>query len=525
MMMRSAALLTFLVSMSVSAAELSEDFSSLSDFVSGTAIWNQALGKIHPTLQVVNYDDGTTGNPVPPTPMTVDVGDGSDGVFDVSTYSQFSVGGDVSGNKIRFDTSTYPILKVTSFHLAPGWVLEPVGANPLIIYSLSTIRIEGEIWCQGNIGGTPLGSIPGAGGRGRCGGADGGDGGSGVTGNDGITPNASISSGKGGTSAGMSGGGGGSWSNAFPATAGSNGGVAGTSTSEPTFTNTYGGAGGGGGSANGADAGAGGGGGGGTVILHAVGDISIGTAPSSLTGFIYVQGGDGGTTTGTGGAGGGGGAGGIQLFSGATINIYNSDDPITPTVPAGNAGRGAGGSSALPSSGGLGAAGRTWFSSVNFNTVGTGFYTPGEESPLLPGNVEYDSATQYIVTRSFDTRSSFPEYASISAAPVSTDFLIEVAGSNDNFFSDDTGFTTNFSLLKNKRYVKFRASITTSNVNTPDMLDKTTIIYTPNERQNFEMKAAGCGRVHGSSGSPITLLPLFAVLISLIYLRRKSKLV
>jgi hypothetical protein len=519
MMMRPAALLIFFISMSVSAAELSEDFSSLSDFVSGTAIWNQALGKVHPTLQVVNYDDGTTGNPVPPTPIAVDVGDGSHGVFDVSTYSRFSVGGDVSGNKIRFDTSAYPILKVTSFHLAPGWVLEPVGSNPLIIYSLSTISIEGEIWCQGNIGGTPLGSIPGAGGRGRCGGGDGGDGGSGATGNDGITPNASIGSGKGGTSAGMSGGGGGAWSTAFPATAGSNGGVAGTSTSDPTFTNNYGGAGGGGGSGNGGDAGAGGGGGGGTVILHAVGDISIGTAPSSSTGFIYVHGGDGGTTTGTGGAGGGGGAGGIQVFSGATIHIYNSDI----VHPTGNAERGTGGTS-TSSNGGLGAAGRNWFSSVTYNSAG-GYYSPGEESPLRPGAIEYNAATQFVVTRSFDVQSSFPEYAPITTTPASADFAIEVAGSNDDFASDDTGFTTNFSLLKNKRYVKFRASITTSNVNTPDMLDTVTITYTPNQRENFEMKAVGCGRVGGSSSrGPITLLPLFAVLLLLIYLRRKSKL-
>jgi hypothetical protein len=130
------------------------------------------------------------------------------------------------------------------------------------------------------------------------------------------------------------------------------------------------------------------------------------------------------------------------------------------------------------------------------------------------------------VTRSFDTHSSFPEYASIAAAPVSTDFLIEVAGSNDNFFSDDTGFTTNFSLLKNKRYVKFRASITTSNVNAPDMLDTATITYTVGQRENFEMKAAGCGRVGNSAGGgPITVLPLFAVFLSLIYLRKKSKLV
>jgi hypothetical protein len=524
-MRKPAALLIFFVSMSVHAAELSEDFSSLVHFVSGTAIWNQALGKVHPTLHVVNYDDGTTGHTLPPTPIAVDVGDGSDGVFDVSTYSKFSIGGDVSGNKIRLDTSNsgHPILKVTSFHLASGWVLEPVGDNPLIIYSLSTIDIEGEIWCQGNIGGTPLGSIPGAGGHGRCGGGDGGDGGSAAVGNDGFSPDAGIGFGQGGTGAGMSGGGGGAWSSAFPATASSNGGGAGTSTSDPTFTNTYGGAGGGGGSANGADAGAGGGGGGGTVVLHAVGDITIGTAPSSLTGFIYVQGGDGGSTTGTGGAGGGGGAGGIQLFSGGTINIYNSDDPITPTIPAGSAKRGEGGSSALPSTGGLGAAGRNWFSSVNYNTVGTGFYWPAEESPLLPGNVEYESATQFVVTRSFDVHSSFPEYTSIAATPSSSDFLIEVAGSNDNFMSDDTGFTTNFSSLKDKRYVKFRASITASNVNTPDMLDAVTLTYTPGQRDNFEMQAAGCGRVGGSSGGPIILWPLLAVFLSLVYLRHNSK--
>jgi hypothetical protein len=315
----------------------------------------------------------------------------------------------------------------------------------------------------------------------------------------------------------MSGGGGGAWSTAFPATASGNGGVAGTSTNDPTFTNTYGGAGGGGGSANGADAGAGGGGGGGTVILHAVNDISIGTA-----GRIFAQGGGGGSTTGTGGAGGGGGAGGILALTGAAINILNAD-VVNPT---GNAERGAGGEIAGTVSGGLGAAGRNWFSSTEFayNTAG-GFYSPSEQSPLQIGKVVYESTTQYVVTRSFSVHSSFPEYASVATIPVSSDFLIEVAGSNDDFMTDDTGFTTNFSLLKNKRYVKFRASITTSNVNTPAMLDMVTITYTPNQRENFEMKAAGCGRVGGSSSSgPITLLPLFAVLLSLIYLRRKSKL-
>lgn len=515
-----AALLILVFSVSAGAAQLSETFSTRDNYASGTAIWNQALGKIHPSLQVVDYKTGYT------TPLAVDVGDGSHGSFDVSTYAKFSVGGDISGNKIRFDNSTYSILKVTSFHLANGWVLEPVAAKPLIIYSLSDIRIEGEIWCHGDVGGTPLGTIPGAGGSGRCGGARGGDGGNGgaataAAGSNGQSPDPSIGFGQRGTgTSGMSGGGGGSSAIVtFAPTAGSNGGGAGTNSADPEFTNTFGSAGGGGGAGNtagAAGAGAGGGGGGGTVILHAVGDINIGESPSSATGLIKTYGGDGGSTTGNGGAGGGGGGGGVLAFSGGTINIYNN-----VAANASDASRGQGGTSALPSTGGLGGDGRSWLMSVNYNIVGN--YTPGEQAPLdtINGKVEFSAASQNVISRVFHIESNFATFNSVTSSPTSADYVVAVAGSNDNFVSDDTGFTSDLSQLTNKNYFKFRVTVTTSTPANPTMLDELAINYTPGLREKFDMKAAGCGRVDAGAGpnGPLTLLPFLFAMVAILAVR------
>lgn len=523
-----AALLILLFSMSAGAAELSETFSTRDNYASGTAIWNQALGKVHPSLQVEDYDDGSTGNTVPPAPLAVDVGDGSHGVFNITTYANFSVGGNLAGNVIRLDTSVYPILKVTSFHLEDGWFLEPVGSNPLIIYSLSDIRIEGEIWCHGEVGGTPLGSVPGAGGIGRCGGARGGDGGSGggtpAAGSNGQSPNGAITGGGGGTgTAGMSAGGGGSWDahGGFIATAGSTGGGAGTSSNDAMFTNYYGGAGGGGGAGfNGGGGGAGGGGGGGTVILHAVGDINIGEAPASSNGLIKAYGGDGGSSSSNGGAGGGGGGGGVLAFSGGTINLYNN-----VAANASDAGRGTGGTNASAATGGLGGSGRSWFmapSPANYNFVG--FYQPAEQTPIdtTNGKVLFNAASQNVISRVFEIQSNFATFNSVTATPSSGDFVIAIAGSDDNFGNDDTGFTTDFSLLTNKRSFKFRVTVTTSNAVSPTMLDALTISYTPGLREKFEMKAAGCGRIDAGGGGPngvFMLLPCMIALVVILAMR------
>src|SRR5665213_209398 len=120
--------LAFSFSAASQATVISETFDSRADLASGTAVWNQALGMVHPTLQVMNYKASFT-------PKVISVGDGSDGPFDNTTYASFSAGGDVSGNIIRIDTTIHPVLQVTHFILDAGWAIEPVGNQPLIIES------------------------------------------------------------------------------------------------------------------------------------------------------------------------------------------------------------------------------------------------------------------------------------------------------------------------------------------------------------------------------------------------------
>ncbi len=508
-------LFALLISISAHGAEVSETFSTRAGYASGTAVWNQALGMVHPSLQVMNYKAGFT-------PLPFDVGDGSHGAFDVSTYANFSVGGDVSGNIIRLDLSAYPILKVTNFHLAAGWTIEPIGDQPLIIHSLTDVTIEGDILCQGADGTNAVGATPGTGGQGRCGGADGGNGGttSGAGAGGGDIAGA-VSPGEGGNFTGgaaVGGGGGGSWNTTSAAGDGSNssvanGGLGGDSVSDPEFTGTLGGAGGGGGSGTAAAAGAGGGGGGGVVIIHAVRDFNLGTSPVSATGFIYAHGGAGGDSNVAGGPGGGGGGGGVKVFVGGTINIYNND-----AGGASQAEGGAGGTNSMAVLGAAGAPGRSWFTSVAYN--GIGFYTPAEELPVVPGNVEFSSASQYVITNAVDLLQSRAEVSALTLSPVSADFTFEAAGSDDGFVSDDTGWTTSLAALSGKRYLRLRISIATSNVNTPTMIDGASLTYTSNKIENFKLEAAGCGRVDKGAGTR-GLLPL---LFFLMYLSLHRKL-
>jgi hypothetical protein len=495
------------------AAQLTEDFSSLLHKDSATAVWNQYLGKAHPTLQVMNFKAGFT-------PYAVDVGDGSHGVFDSTTYSQFSSGGDVSGNIIRLDTSIYPVLKVTNFVLEAGWTLVPVGGNPLKIYSLGQVIIRGEIWCHGTNGGNGSGMTPGSAGLGRCGGSNGGIGGGfGSSGANGVDISAAtVTGGQGGNYTGtatvVGGGGGGSWNTTSQpgndVNASGSGGTKGTSTSDPEFTLVAGGAGGGGGAGVVAGAGGGGGGGGGAVVIHSVGNFDLGTSPASTTGFIFVSGGAGGDPSGGAGPGGGGGGGSVQVFSGGTINIYNTD-----VAGASRAELGAGGTG-----GANGGPGRSWFSSVNYN--GIGFYTPGEQAPVNPGNVEFSSSAQEVVTVSRDIGSTLATFDGLTTNPVSADFQILINGSSDDFSSDSTGWTTDLSIVKNKRYYKLKVIITTSNVNVPTMLDSVVLDYTPGVQSDFRFKASGCGAMQ-SPGNPYSILFVLMPFCLGLWLRFKSK--
>lgn len=506
------------------AAEVTESFSTRTHYATGLAIWNQALGAAHPTLRVMNFSGGAT--------KPVFVGDGRDGSFDVSTYALFSENGDLSGNIIRYNTDK--IMQVTYFKLEAGWRLEPVGNKPLTIYSLSDVIIEGEIWCHGKNGGNANNTTPGEGGEGRCGGARGGDGGlpakDGSHGSnivDGVVTGGRAGNYTGG--AAVAGGGGGSWNTTSNPSDGANvnvgggidvltdGGQAGVSNNDPTFVNNFGGAGGGGGSGSATEAGAGGGGGGGTVIINAARDFFLGSPPNSLTGFIYVNGGAGGNSNVNGGAGGGGGGGSMQVFVGRAIEIFN-----TTGTGAGFGNGGQPGTNLGAASGGTGGPGRSWYSSVIYNASGTGIYVPTEHISIAPGNVEFHSDPQQVESKSFDLISTKPTITAITPTPVSPDFQLEIAGSSDNFINDDTGWTTDLNLVKNKRYVKFRATITTGNVNSPTMLDAVTVVYTPGNINDFDFVASGCGMVQDVSFPPSSSVPFLLPFILLLGIRSRT---
>ncbi len=504
-------------SWSLVAADVTFDFSDDSRIESSSLVVNTALGVLHSTLVVKNYNN--------PNEFDMPVGDGRHGPFNATTYQNFSVNGDVTGNRILIDVDEYPILQVTDFDLQQGWRIEVAGDGPLIIYSLKDVKIAGEIWCHGEDGTNAVGATPGMGGIGRCGGGNGGDGGApSQDGTDGENTDALVTGGQAGNFTGgaaVSGGGGGSWNTSSPSGPGTNasgaGGTQGTSTMDAEFTTIAGGAGGGGGSGTATDAGAGGGGGGGTVIIHAVGDFYLGALPSSNFGRILASGGAGGDSNVLGGAGGGGGGGSVRVFVGGDMEMLN-----TVGSGAGVAQPGLGGTNSNTDNGGNGGPGRNWYSSTigGYNTIlggGGGYYTPGEQG-IAPGDVQFTTVTQTTETISLDLQNTKPVINSVTLSPASADFSFEVKGSEDDFLNDDTGWTTDLSQLMGKRYIKARFSITNSSASNPAMIDSVSINFTPGIKNQYDFAATSCGRVE-TPQSPTGLLLLLMPLLLIFSLR------
>ncbi len=501
------------------AAEYTESFTDRSVIDSTELVFNQFLGALHPQLQVMNFKPGFV-------PLLVEVGEGRDGSFDPSTYALFSMNGDLSGQIIRLDTERFEELQVTNFILAQGWILELVGIKPLIIKSLSDVIIEGEILCSGQNGQDAINNTLGLGGEGRCGGQSGGDGGSPM--NDGEDGNqlalSTITGGGGGNYRGLAmtavgGGGGGAFNTSSPASDGFNfninGGQAGSSVSDPEFLIPVGSAGGGGGSGTDTDAGAGGGGGGGVVRIYAVRDFILGQSPGSIFGTINVNGGNGGSSNVLGGSGGGGGAGSVSVFVGRNIEIFNTDGLGASLASGGN-----GGTNANGDPGASGAIGRNWFSSVGYNLSGTGFYTPAEDAPITPGNVEFISSAQEFISQSIEFKTTLLQINSISTTPSSSDFTVQVSGSDDNFVSDQTHWTSNFAEISGKRFIKFKVIITTSNVNSGTFLDSLTINYSFGQQDDFDFVATSCAMIKNNDLDPSgSLIIILLPLLLLIYLR------
>lgn len=507
--------LILLISISAQARVVTEEFTSLTKKDSSTLIWNVELGLLHPEIQVFNYRH--TGQAIA-SQTTFSVSDGSLGPFEPATYSRF---GSVVGNHITIDASQVPILKVTRFFLEASYTLSSIN-GPLVIHSLSTVKIDGVIECQGNDGSSPTGVLGGAGGTGRCGGYAGGAGGASATsGVKGFPLTGNVTGGDGGIYTGATpgaGGGGGAGyvgldgdvgENSNPAAnAGGNPGV-GFNGVDHSFINLNGSAGGGGGTGGEAAAtpegGSGGGAGGGTVVIHAVSGVTI-----TSTGSILAYGGQSGATT-NGGSGGGGGGGNVKIITPAKFEIETGATVDT------TAGDGATPGNTDAGKGGLGSIGRLWLVAGSYVTSGT--LTNGS-SLLDEGESGFVSGTVLTATsKSFDTGSTQVIYQSVSTIPVSPDITVYVAGSDDNFVTDDTGWINSaaISALTKKRYFKFRVSLNNSSATNATLVDSVSISYDPGLQENFAFQSAGCGIVKNPnpnmwSGCLLLLLPLLLAL-------------
>lgn len=481
--------LILLTSMTANARVFTETFDTTTQLVSSTLVWNFELGYLHPQLQIYNYRNSTQAVA---SQTTFSVSDGSHGPFELSTYSQF---GTIVGNHITIDANQFPILKVTRFNLDSAYTLSSIN-GPLIIHSLSTVDINGVIECSGQDGSPAVGATGGAGGIGRCAGFAGGNGGNAATsGTSGLSLAGTSIGGSGGIFAGAVSGAGGGGGAGYTNNDGSPGVSAGGNTGgsaglrkaglDHNFDILSGSGGGGGGSGSSTQGGGGGGAGGGTVIIRAVGNVTI-----SVTGAVMANGGNGGAAN-SGGGGGGGAGGNISIFT--PTNIHCVSGNVITTY----AGTGGSPSVPFPGDGGDATDGRIWDMAGNGNFTG-GVGEAQGSTLLLDGIVGFVSGTtQVAISKSYDTESTLATYTSITANPASADISFDVAGSDDDFVSDDSGWINSaaISAIAKKRYVRYRVNVTNSDDANPTIVDDVYINFDPGTKENFEFKSGGCGLV------------------------------
>lgn len=503
------------------AAQLSENFDSRTNFVSSTGIWNHALGKITPTIILRDWNAGS-GNQT----ETIDFGNGSDGEFKSTTWSQF---GTVDTGTKRIYLPTNKTYQFTHFTVDATWTVLGTGDQPLVIKVLGNMRIAGNLSCTGGNGSSSTGvgvaAVAGSGGSGRCGGYNGGDGAArytaGVnTASAGLAPAGGFITGgnPGSTNAatiGAGGGGGGAWSDINQpgdvATGGGTPGAAPTSNNDTAWVHPEGSAGGGGGSGSNSgtnEAGGGGGAGGGVMKIHVAGDLTI-----PVGGVIEAKGGNGGSSPSTGGEGGGGGGGSIQVWVAGTLSLEDAFNVEQITATAGLGGQSSGGGN-----GGSGYAGRIWISAMNFPALSGATYAPVMRINN-EGVVEYQTGVdQETVTGPIDTRSTLAQFSAANISPTVAGVTVLAAGSRDAFANDDSGWVSlsNISQLNNKRFLKFKININNGNATTPSTVDSLTVDYVPGTQKEFEMQSSGCGLVGGSGNLPPPWYLIFILLVPLI---------
>ncbi|MCC6276820.1 MAG: hypothetical protein IT289_02765 [Oligoflexia bacterium] len=493
----------------VQGLEVTETFDSTYYWDTGasTGVWNAGLGYVHPQ-PVVDY---TTGNATDNEDALFDVGDGRHGDFSVSSASQVAT---VSGTTITVNTNVYYPLQFRTFNLPAGYTLTGSGSNPLWIKVQGAVVVGGTISCDGGDGQASSAdlSTPASGGTGKCGGSNGGQGSTG--GNSAVGSSDAVTGAAGGGAGGdhaatpRGGGGGGGNNTSSAGTAGTGAGAGGAGgangANDFRFTNfgaMAGGSGGGGGGAlTGTVRGGGGGAGGGVIRISAGGDVTI-------TGTVAARGGNGGS--GAGAAGGGGGAGGgIWIETPGSI-LGGGSLPATP----GTGGAGLG-------SGGNGGQGRTWLAAGGTISV--------VENPSVngaAGETHYSNVAYIIQSKPYDTRSSSPTFLSLSAdttTPGTSTVTIQVAGSNDGFILDDTGFISSGSIsaLNGKRFIRIRMTIdhnpaggfVATPIPAPVKVNSISLSFDGYRQGMFELGTA-CGRF-GSAQDAV----LFAVLLMTIRL-------
>lgn len=507
-----------------------EDFSTLTHFSARgtTGVWNAALQKLQ-VAPVVDNDLGSFNES-----HAIDFGRGTDGPFNAATMYSFDVNQGAVASTVTLSTSR--AYDFTTFTLPTNVTLKAVGGSPLILRVQGNVTLNGRINLRGSSGGPPTDNGAdqpsggsGAGGGGGAGGRGGSAAANGAAGSlaSGATAGGAGGGGNGdGTAAGGAGGGGayGADGNVGDSGTGS-GGTAGTHYGDtfPNETAAPGGSGGGGagGSVGSFDypSGGGGGGGGGAIVLTAGGNILI-----NSTGSILAYGGDGGVADDTDAncSSGGGGAGGtIALFSGKAITNNG-------TV---NARGGVGGGGECHTQGGDGGEGRVRFCDSTTDPTQSGSPAVEFPSPLNGaspyGQVFSTLSSVTIFSTAYDTQNTGPLYTSVDVVanqPSGSTVDVAVAGSSDNFASDNTGFVslTSLSALSAKRYIRFRVTLQAADESDPPSVSKITINYTPRLQSEFNIKQGSCAAIHsgqeGSEGAKWAALGWLALLAYLLLL-------
>jgi hypothetical protein len=508
------------------AGQVLENFTTTTfkDKAATTAIWNTVLGKIHPPL-VVDY---TTGG-ADVEDQVVDVGDGSDGDFNLSTFARFSVGGVTTNNIITLDTDLHPYFQFTNFILPSGWSIQGTGSNPLWFKVQGSFTNNGTIDCSGAAGSVITTDIShtSSGGAGRCGGSSGGSGGAtGINATAGASGGAGVSGGlpsantNGAGTMAAGGGGGGGYNVVSPAAngAGIGGGAAGISFSDDhilRFASVNGPGGGSGGGGGGAylfvDAnqsrGGGGGAGGGVIRVSVVGNFTN-------TGFILARGGaGGGATVGAGAGSGGAGSGGTIWIQ--TAGTYYDGGTIDST-------HGAVGASMAPGTGtgGIGCIGRTWFTTSDGVYTGAGSENPSTNLADL-GVIHYSKNAYVAQSLSYDLKNTYPTFLTAGAVtnlPSTSSAALLVAGSNDGFINDNSGFlpTGLITQLNGKRFIKFQMTIQLAGpppaVN-PATASSVSVQFNGIRQNNFPLTPT-CGYI-GSPGEFLFLISCFTLIFFL----------